>query len=115
MNKINFQGQEIQYSLSTHTVRTTIDEPFYKAGKIFGWEGKTPGLGINEKIIKFVKKIRATLIVHVSSANEDYWINFPTLKNFIDNNNCQYRVRNNVLVYVINWQLFRKKLVIGDN
>jgi len=115
MNKIKFEGQEIEYSLASHVVRTTIEEPFYKAGKIFGWEGRTPGLGINDKIIKFLKKMKSVLIVHVSSANEDYWINYPTLKNWIDNNNCQYRVRNNVIVYVIPWNLFKKKLMIGDN
>ena len=74
-------GQPLVYNAERKLGNTVIEEPFLKAGKIFGFNG--PGIGLNQKLIEFILKRKATLILYVSSFRHNYWISWDNLeKNF---------------------------------
>jgi len=101
------EGQMIKYSLETKIIKTTINEPFYKAGKILGWKGSTAGLGINHSIIKLVLKTKCRLIIHVATAGHDYWVTHDIIKHFIKNNNTEYKAGGKKFVTVLPWRIFK--------
>lgn len=110
-------GQPLVYNAERKLGKTTIEEPFFKAGKILGWDPScgSPGIGLNEKICEFIIKREATLIVHVASAGHDYWITWGYLVAFIKNNNVKYRVPGNKWVNVISWKSFSTKALVISN
>jgi len=101
---LNLDGQKVVYNHESKIAKTTIKEPFYKAGKIFGWSDKSPGLGLNLKVIDFILKTKCTLIIHVESAGNDYWLKNDVLKAFLQQNNVDYKIRDTVLK-IIPWKL----------
>lgn len=105
-------GQPLVYGAESKICKTTIEEPFIKAGKILGWIDHCPGIGLNKKIIEFVVRRKATLIVHVASAGNDYWISWDKLQDFIKNNNTEYMAGGKKLVDVISWKAFTRKPLV---
>ena len=90
--KINFEGQILEYNHATHTAFTSIREIWKIAGKQLGWNDiKTPaGLSFNVKIINFILQYKATLIVRIEESGHDYWMPFDSFKSFLENHNCYY-------------------------
>ena len=101
---INFEGQRLVYSQDLKLAKITIDEPFFKAGKIFGWGDKSPGLGLNLHIVEFVLKTKCVLVIHVASVGKDYWLSYDKFFDFLKNNNTDYMIRKTVLK-IIPWKL----------
>jgi len=101
------EGQKINLSMESKIIKTTINEPFYKAGKILGWKSSSAGLGINHSIIKLVLKTKCRLIVHVASAGHDYHVSPDQIKHFIKNNNTEYKAGGKKFVTVLPWRIFR--------
>jgi hypothetical protein len=99
------ESQEIQYNPSIKTAFTTINEPFYSAGKKLGWKKSEPGIGLNQSIIDFVMKRQCHLVVKIGVSNVQYWIYYDRLKQFMADNNCKYTVSGKTLT-VISWKLF---------
>lgn len=100
------EGQRVVYNRETKIVKTTIDEPFFKASKILGWQTQSPGLGLNFSIINFVLKTQSRLVVHVKSAGHDYWITWDKIKQLLHSINCDYRVNNSKWLKVLPWREF---------
>ena len=100
-------GQKVVYNSETKIAKTTIAEPFYKAGKILGWKNtkRTVGLGLNPKIVEFILKSRCTLIIHVAKDQKDYWLRPDVLSDFVKYNNTEYKAGGKLMVHVIPWEL----------
>jgi len=101
---LNLDGQKVVYNSESKIAKTTIKEPFYKAGKIFGWKDKSPGLGLNLKVVEFVLKTKCTLIIHVETAGKDYWLKSDVMKAFLQAHDTTYKIRDTVL-QIIPWKL----------
>jgi len=109
MTSITFEGQLIEYNHNSKVARTTIHEPFYSAGKKLGWKNKSPGIGLNQTLIKFVLKTHCRLVVFVLSADRNYWITSEKLRDFMQRNNCDWKVAGNTWLKVFDWKLFTYK------
>ena len=97
-------GQEFKYNFDIHTVITTIKEPFWSAGKKLGWDKPAPGLGFNDGLMQYIIRRKANLIVHVEG--HKYFIPFNRLMLFIQNNNCDWFLRDGMYLRVISWKEF---------
>lgn len=106
---LNFGGQKVVYNHETKIAKTTINEPFWSAGKQLGWNKAdgTVGIGINQQIISFIMKTKATLIVHVATEGKDYWLKYDALKDFIEYNQTEWTTGNTKL-NVISWKRFTR-------
>lgn len=103
-----FGSQKCVYNLDSKICKTTIHEPFIKAGKMLGWGNSSPGLGLNKSILTFVIRLRLRLVIHVESVGKDYWITSEKLYDFIKNNNTEYKVGNDNWLNVISWKEFTR-------
>jgi len=99
-------GQPLVYNAERKLGNTTIEEPFLKAGKIFGFTG--PGIGLNPKLIEFMLKRKATLMIYVSSFRQNYWMSYDKLKQNYGRG-FQYMAGGRKLVYVIPLSEFNQK------
>lgn len=111
MQTFSYQTQKLDYNHDTKTAYTTIDEPFYSAGKKLGWSENVPGLGFNLHIISFVLKTKCTLVVKVGTTGHEYFIQEDRLREFLINNNCEYE-KSGVQLRVIS---FKKFIRISDH
>ena len=105
----NLDGQKVAYNEERKIVKTTIEVPFFKAGKILSWSQDlgSPGLGLNHKIIQYVLKTKSYLCIHVGQEGADYWIRNSVLVDFIKKNNTEYKA-GKIDVTVISWKLFTR-------
>ena len=99
-------GQKVIFNPEAKILKTTIEKPFFSAGRILGWKGKTAGIGINKKIIEKVLRNNATLIVYVWDSDRDYFLRPDKLKQFLLHHNHEYLTPKKIWVDVIPWDLF---------
>jgi len=104
-------SQRIAYNAERKIIKTMIEKPFYKAGKLLGWDGKPPGLGFNKKLIELILRTNSTLIVFVEDHDRDYFLSPDKLKHFLLHNNHEYKTPKGVWVDVIPWSLFTHRMV----
>jgi len=99
-------GQPLVYNAERKLGNTTIEEPFLKAGKIFGFTG--PGIGLNPKLIEFILKRKATLLIYVASFRQNYWTTWDNLEwNY--EKGFRYMAGGRKEVYVIPLEQFNQK------
>lgn len=106
-------GQDVFYNHEKKVLRFTIREPFYKAGEELGWEDKSSGIGINKEIIAFVKRMRCHLIIHMESEDQDFWLDYNKIMNFMNTNKTEYQTPRGVWVTVLSTKImphFRQKI-----
>jgi len=103
-----FGSQRFVYNLDSRIGKTTIAEPFMKAGKILGWGDSSPGLGFNKTMLSFIIRMRLRFVVFVESTDKEYWITHENLKRFIENNNTEYKVGFDNWLNVISWKAFTR-------
>lgn len=89
-----------------------IDEPYWGAGKIYGWEGA--GLGINQKLIELAKKRKKELRVSFYKNRKFKYRITPTLvekraKQF----NSYYEARGKVKLLVVPIDSLKKEKFDG--
>ncbi len=95
---INFDGQIAKYNSERNVLVTTIKEPFMSAGKKLGWNNHQPqGFGFNLKLIEFVLKRKCVLVIYVDSWHCTLFVKHDVLRQFLENNSCDYKIRNTVL------------------
>ncbi len=102
--------QNFRYNPELKIVKTSIDEPFYSASKKLGWKEQSPGIGINEEIIKIVLKTNSILIVYLVSTEHDYFIKPDVIKQFMKNNAVEYRVGQGTIVIVLPLRKFKRSM-----
>lgn len=101
-------GQEVEFK--SGELRFNIREPFYSAGKWFGWEGNTLGIGINEDILNFAKKHDCLLIITVGDSKQEYLTTPKAVENFCEQYKSYYKIKG-VKLYIIQWARLIK---LGD-
>lgn len=69
MEKLTIRGETFFFDAANKILQFTIREPFFSAGKQFGWLGQTIGLGINEDALNFALKHNCKLRVKVGDIN----------------------------------------------
>ena len=113
--QFHLDGQLVTYNEDRKIIKTTIEVPFFKAGKILSWSKRlgSPGIGFNHKIIAFVIKTKSYLCVHVGQEGADYWIKNDVLVDFINKNNTEYTA-GKTIVSVIPWKLFTRYPILAD-
>lgn len=99
-------GQPLVYNAERKLGNLTIEEPFLKAGKIFGFKGS--GIGLNPSIIKFIVKREAVLMVYVASFHQNYWISWDWLE-VHKKKNYQYKAGGHKWVFIIPLNQFSEK------
>jgi hypothetical protein len=68
-------GEEIEYDESEGILYLHIREPYYTAGRRFGWNGTMIGIGISYDILNFATKKRLALIqITVGNGKKQYQI-----------------------------------------
>lgn len=103
MPQIILDTQKINYNPEKKIAVTTIDEPFMSAGKKLGWRWKSPGIGLNLKVIKFILDTQYTLIINIESFRNKsgkqatFYLSYDKLRHFLTNTNYDYKVRNTIV------------------
>ena len=96
-----FDGQKATYNSESKILLTSIDDPFYAAGKkIPDWEWKAPGFGLNLRLIDFILKHKCNLMINNVAWGSTHRIEFNRLLSFLQQYNTDYKIRNTVLKIV---------------
>lgn len=69
---LNFRNQQFYHDLEQQTLHFHIKEPFYSAGKKFGWIGATVGLGISEYALDYAERNNLKIQVTVAASRSAY-------------------------------------------
>lgn len=101
-------GQPLVYNADRKFGNTSIEEPFLKAGKIFGFKG--PGIGLNPKLCEFIIKRKAVLMVYVVSFNHSYWMGWDKLKQYVEKG-YEYKAGGHKWVFVIPLEAFNDSVI----
>jgi hypothetical protein len=80
----------------------TLKEPFYSAGKKFGWDGNTVGLGVAKDIIKYAKEHNLMLAVKVGNGNWYYTTPIKWLS-FVAKYNSVWKTKEGKEIYLVRW------------
>lgn len=90
-------------------LRVHIREPFFSAGKQFGWKGATIGLGISKEALDYALKHGCKIQVTVGEKTDRaYEVAAQTWKDFAEGHGSIMTCKNTQL-YIIQWSkaLFR--------
>lgn len=90
-------GQKVNYNPESKIAATTIEKPFMSAGKKIGWRWKSPGIGLNLKVVQFLLTTKYTLILYVEFYHSNYFLKHDHLLEYLRNNDCDYKIRDTVL------------------
>lgn len=87
-----------------------IKEPFYTAGKLYGWIGKSIGVGIDlRKIIG-----DGNLFIRVGNSEKVWCVDKEIARQFIKNHKSYYDAKG-IKLGVLAWNLFKEKKDISEN
>lgn len=113
MKELAFRGQRFILSLDDNILHFHIEEPFYSAGKQFGWSGASIGLGINAEALAYAVGIRCQIQVTVGKNKNAYLIKAKTWQNFTKNHNA-FMIRGETNLHVVQWSKKLFKTVPKD-
>ena len=95
-----FSNETFIFDTDALTLYYELKEPFWTAGKKFGWLGTTAGIGINEKALDFADRNNAS--VHVLICGKLYRALPKTWKNFADKYKS-FHPAGSVVIVVMQW------------
>jgi len=102
MRELIFKGQKFKVSFDEGFLQFHIKEPFYSAGKQFGWFGASIGLGINKQALEYAIANDLSIRVIVGSKPSVYECTSVSWKLFCDTHNS-FMIRGNAEICVIQW------------
>jgi hypothetical protein len=97
MREIILDTQHIKYNINTKIAATSIEKPFMAAGKKLGWRWKSPGIGLNLKVIQFLLHRKFTLVLYIESYDATYFLKHDHLLEFLRDNVVDYKIKDTVL------------------
>lgn len=100
--KLVFAGEEFEFEPRLKILKFHIREPFYSAGKQFGWGKPTVGLGINYDALTFAVSHNAKIWVQVGSSPKIYEINAKTWLDFVRRFKSIDK-HTGIALYVVQW------------
>lgn len=111
------EGQEIFVNKQAKVVILELKEVFRKAGIIFNWPDKYgwQAFGVNRSILRLVDLTKSKLLInfHSGESKKEYWINYDTLRSFIEQNKCEFKVSKNEYIINIPLVLFKPKPIFS--
>jgi hypothetical protein len=94
---LSFHGEVFTHDLEDSSLKFHIREPFFSAGKRFGWSGSSCGLGLNQQALDYAKKWNLKIIVTVHGKRYvTHW------KTWLSNGRT-WKLENGVSVLVLQW------------
>lgn len=100
MKKIlNYDGQEASWDTEEKILYVNIKEPFYSAGKIYGWEGNPMGVGINKGFVELAVNYGGTIRFTVDNHPIVYNIDAIRFKKFVTQHNSIW-IKNKTQLYI---------------
>jgi hypothetical protein len=107
---INIDGQELEYWYEKKMLKINIGSPFNSAAKRYGWNVKSKGIGIANKIVKQASKRDLTLIIELD--NIIYSIEAWIVESFCEKTNSIYHKQigfGELLLYVYPLKLMKEE------
>lgn len=115
--KTKLEGQEVIVNRQSKVVILELHEVFRKAGIIFEWADKYgwQAFGVNRSILRLVDLTKSKLLInfHSDQSKKEYWINYDTLRDFVEKNRCEFKVSKNEYVINIPIVLFKSKPIFS--
>ena len=100
---LDFRGERFIHSTSDNLLKFQVREPFYSAGKQFGWQGVTVGLGISEEALEYALQHNCRIQVRVGEKKDRaYEIAAQAWKAFAEKNGSIMKCKD-TKIYVIQW------------
>jgi hypothetical protein len=96
---VKVHKQEFMVDYKQRTVYTKINEPFYKAYLILGWESECVGLGINDEIMNVVTANKFAL--SVLCQNKRYTFSYEKIKWIMHNMDVRYKLHDGTDLIVL--------------
>ena len=114
--KLVLEGQTVLFNKNSKVVILELENIFNRAGIIFDWKHElgVRAFGVNYSILKFVEMSKSKLLINYKSVESktEYWINYDVMRNFVNNNNCEFRTSGKI-IYNIPLSLFRSKPIFS--
>lgn len=111
------EGQEVTINKDSKVVILELHEVFRRAGIIFNWKDQFgwQAFGVNRSILRLVDMTKSKLLInfHSNESKKEYWINYDTLRQFIENNKCEFKVSKNEYIINIPLVLFKPKPIFS--
>ena len=115
--KTKLEGQEVTINKDSKVVILELKQVFRKAGKIFEWKDEfgLHAFGVNRSILRLVDLTKSKLLInfHSDESQKEYWINYDILRQFIENNKCEFKVSNKEYIINIPVVLFKPKPIFS--
>ena len=115
--KTKLEGQEITINKDSKVVILELKQVIRKAGIIYNWEDKFgwQAFGVNRSILRLVDMTKSKLLInfHSDQSRKEYWINYDTLRDFIQKNKCEFKVSKNEFIINIPLVLFKEKPIFS--
>jgi hypothetical protein len=87
---------------------TTINEPFYTAGKLLGWKGNPVGVGIAKEIVDFAAERWYNIAVTIGNNPHRFVFDAEEWKALCEKNKWTYDISANKILYVLPWSMMKK-------
>lgn len=110
MTSIDIMGQGVE--VADGYLEIAIKEPFYSAGKQFGWKlhgiKKSPGIGLSREILGYANSNKLMLRILVDGkryiANPDDWVLFAI------ETNSYMNTKGGVILVIYPWERLRREM-----
>lgn len=103
-----FGSQMILVYPDQKIIKTSIREPFFSAGKQFGWTGNSVGIGLSEEIIEFAFKNDYDICVSVGENPNLFWTSAKTWKSVCESKKQFFDLHDGKRLYVYQWSRLEK-------
>ena len=110
MTVISLRGQEVIWNKDKNILLVNIGEPFYSAGKKYGWTGNSVGLGINDLVVHHAMKTNATIGVWVGNKPTLYYIRPEKIIELVERYQSYYKTEDGTVLYVVGWNNFESDM-----
>jgi len=97
-----FGSQAVEIDEEQKILQTHLREPFYVAGKMFGWSGNTVGLSLSEEIIQWASDRDYYIILTVGSNPAKFGMSAKDWKAFVEKNKSIYK-KDDKSLFVVQW------------
>lgn len=115
--RITLEGQDVTVNKQAKVIILELREVFRRAGIIFNWKDELgwQAFGVNKSILRLIELTKSKLLInfHSDKSKKEYWINYDVLRNFVENNNCEYKVSKDNIIYNIPLALFKSKPIFS--
>ena len=104
-----FGTQQVIVDPSEKAIYTTLKEPFFSAGKQYGWSGNTVGLGIAKEIVNFAVANDYEINVRVGDKPEQFSIKAKDWLELVRKYKSIWKTKEGKEIYIVQWSSLNKE------